>query len=382
MASGLSFRKEKLIGVLIFALIIFLFNSHFSTALAGRKITSFSAEQVEISPQGRVVNTSNIYITPDKIKIDGMPGAGGDNSRNISMLILKKQKQQYFINHDKKLYFQTLSDEDQLEQQLRSFKDVQQEKTLGREKISGFKCTKKQITTSFDVMGIKSTHTMLVWQSDRLEIPLKTKTEDGGITELRNIKKGSPSGKHFRLPKGYKKVSNMMEVFGMNFEEMEKEQSEEEQTPEQQDMQNMDMEEMMAAMKKAMGENASPEMMEQMQEALSRARQTETGEEAVSGLWKIVPRRPGDKVTDGIKTPHVINAVMATKASLVQVFSFYENRLKAEGWKSGGKHIQGAEGHMIFMKGQDQLIVATASNPGISGNYKLFYEVKLSGPDL
>ena len=36
------------------------------------------------------------------------------------------------------------------------------------------------------------------------------------MTELRNIKEGSPASKYFEIPKEYKKVSNMMELMGMD----------------------------------------------------------------------------------------------------------------------------------------------------------------------
>ena len=56
----------------------------------------------------------------------------------------------------------------------------------------------------------------MVWVSDKLDMPLRTKSEDGSMTELRNIKKGAPAGKYFEVPKEYKKVSNMMELMGMD----------------------------------------------------------------------------------------------------------------------------------------------------------------------
>ena len=52
--------------------------------------------------------------------------------------------------------------------------------------------------------------------SKRLDMPIRTKSQDGSITELRNIKKGSPASKYFEIPKEYKKVSNMMELMGMD----------------------------------------------------------------------------------------------------------------------------------------------------------------------
>jgi hypothetical protein len=49
-----------------------------------------------------------------------------------------------------------------------------------------------------------------------LDMPLRTKSQDGSMTELRNIKEGDPGNKYFEVPKEYKKVSNMMELMGMD----------------------------------------------------------------------------------------------------------------------------------------------------------------------
>ena len=55
----------------------------------------------------------------------------------------------------------------------------------------------------------------------KMDMPIRTKSQDGSMTELRNIKEGSPAGKYFELPKEYKKVSNMMELMGMGISEHE-----------------------------------------------------------------------------------------------------------------------------------------------------------------
>jgi hypothetical protein len=45
------------------------------------------------------------------------------------------------------------------------------------------------------------------------------------MTELRNIKKGSPANKYFEIPEGYTKVSNIMELMGMDMSEHERQPS-------------------------------------------------------------------------------------------------------------------------------------------------------------
>ena len=87
---------------------------------------------------------------------------------------------------------------------------------LGTEKINGFTCTKKEVETTVELMGYKRIVKTIVWVSKRLDMPIRTKSQDGSITELRNIKEGAPANKYFEVPKEYKKVSNMLELMGMD----------------------------------------------------------------------------------------------------------------------------------------------------------------------
>lgn len=74
----------------------------------------------------------------------------------------------------------------------------------------------KEIETTVEFMGYKRTEKTIVWISKRLDMPLRTKSQEGSMTELRNIKEGSQDNKYFEIPKEYKKVSNMMELMGMD----------------------------------------------------------------------------------------------------------------------------------------------------------------------
>ena len=87
------------------------------------------------------------------------------------------------------------------------------EKDLGTETVNGFKCRKKSVEMVVEVMGFKTKSRSVVWISKKLDMPVRTRTEDGYVTELRNIKKGRQSKKLFEIPSGYKKVGNMMETF-------------------------------------------------------------------------------------------------------------------------------------------------------------------------
>ena len=372
------------------AFLCFMVSPSSSHALFGGKIESFSADQVVISPDGKVMSTSKLYITPDVYRMDGLPmGGQGGVTRNLSILGFKKQNKQYIYNHDKKIFFESQLDEEDMLKKLKSYEKVDSEKVLGKEMVSGYQCVKKEVTTTMTMMGMKNTSTEILWQSDKFEFPLRIRQEDGQMMEFRNIDTGKPSKKLFRRPTGYKKVNNMMAVMGIDFAAMAREEAksdDEDQEPAQKNINDINVEEMMATMKQVMGENADPEQMAQMQQfmaqAMNQAKQINMDKGAANGLWKIIPKRSGDKVGSEIKSPNVYTVTMGTNASLRQVFTFYEQKLKPEGWKDSGMYIQDGQGTFSMTKGQQMLMIAWADNPGMEGNYKLFYNLKLTGPDI
>lgn len=216
LATPKKFKPE--IRLLGFILLIFLAFPNFSHALFGGKIESFTADQVTLSPQGKVTNSVKIYVTPKAFRMDGMPGAGmqpGSPKQNLTIFSFKDKQEHYIFNHDKKLYYQTNMDEEAMG--LRSFKDAELVKVLGKEKVSGYTCVKKQVTTTIKMYGMTSTSTVTIWESDRFQMPLRSKTQNGHVMEIRNIDKGAPDKKYFKMPKGYKKVDNMMAAMGMDF---------------------------------------------------------------------------------------------------------------------------------------------------------------------
>ncbi len=372
------------------ALLCFMVSPSSSHGLFGGKIESFSADQVVISSDGKVISTTKLYITPDAYRMDGLPmGGQGGVTRNLSILGFKKLNKQYIYNHDKKLFFESQLDEEDMLKKLKSYENVDSEKVLGKEKVSGYKCVKKEVTTTMTMMGMKHTSTEILWQSDKFEFPLRIQMEEGQIMEFRNIDTGKPSKKLFRRPTGYKKVNNMMAVMGIDFAAMAREEAksdDEDQQAAPEDISDVDVEEMMATMKQAMGENADPEQMAQMQQfmaqAMNQAKQINMDKGAANGLWKIIPKRPGDKIGSEMKSPNVYTVTMGTNASLKQVVTFYKQRLKPKGWKDGGMYIQDGQGTFSMMKGQQRLIIASADNPGMEGTYKLFYNLMLTGPDI
>lgn len=179
-----------------------------SGAFAG-KLESFSADQVFIDAKGNVEQTTKIYMTPQKARMGGM-GPGG----KVEMVVMVRKDLGLYrmLNVKKKVYFERPLNEDDLSKLKASFKRGQ-EVDLGWEKVSGYKCRKKQITITTEIMGFKRKSQSTIWVSDKLDLPLRTQDSDGSITELRNIKKGKPPEELFEIPKGWRKSANMMEMF-------------------------------------------------------------------------------------------------------------------------------------------------------------------------
>ncbi len=360
-------------------------------ALFGGKVDSFQADAVQIDSNGKIINTSKLYITPDAMRMDGLPAAGmGGESMNMSILVLKKQEKMYFYNHDKKLVFEGPADESDFNSAFEALDHVESEKVLGKEKVSGYKCVKKEVVTGMTVMGNTMKDKLIVWESDKFEMPLRTMDDDGAIHEMRNIKTGKPAKKYFRPISGYKKVDNMMAVMGMDLGAMMAQDMEEDEDAQampnpgaaQQDMENIDVNKLM----EQMGENMSPEekaqFMETMAHVMNRVKDTKEGPGAAKKIWQFIPKRSGDKVGSELKTTNVLNVTMGSNSSLEQVFDFYKNKLTAKGWTNHSMFMQNGEGSMGMNKGDQRVSISSSENPGMKGAYTFFYTVHLNGPNL
>ena len=382
-------KSQRFVSWTVF--IFFLMMSPTVFAFFGGKIDSFSADQVMIGPDGKEMGTSRLYITPEAHRMDGIPGGGPQGQMmNMTVISFKDQNKQYIYNHDKKLVYEANIDEAAMMKDLEAYKNVDDEKVLGKEKVSGYSCVKKQITSTSTVMGMKMTSTSILWQSDKIDFPLRVKSEGGGTMELRNIDTGKPSKKLFKPISGYQKVDNMMAVMGMDFSAMREDddnmdEDDMEDAP-QQNIEDVDMDEMMANMEQIMGENASPEemakMKQTMQQAFESVRQMDRGTGAVDGLWQIIPKRPGDEVGYELKAPNVYDVILGTNSSINDVCEYYNKKLPARGWSGGGGHIENGQGFIHFSKGDDTLSIASAEDPGMDKAFKCYYNIQLTGPNF
>ena len=210
---GILYFGRRIGWILCFVAVVVLFSGLPANALFGGKITKFTADQVMIDAKGKEQHQGKLYVMPDKMRMDGISPKG---EGSIVMIFRRDKNIGWTLNPEKKLYLERPFNEKEMEQATKKIINSRNEKVLGTETVNGFKCTKKEVETTVEFMGFKRTSKMIVWISDRLDMPIRTKSQDGSMTELRNIKEGSPAGKYFEIPKDYKKVSNMMELMGMD----------------------------------------------------------------------------------------------------------------------------------------------------------------------
>jgi len=175
------------------------------------KITNFSAEQVVLNPDGTQKSLQKMYVSSDKVRTDA-PSFTGEGT--MTMILRKDRGVMWMLNPEKKTYTENPLREEDWQRTMRRNITVKKGKNLGTEKVSGYRCKKKEMETTVKVMGIERTSKSTVWTSSSFDMPLRTQGEDGYMMEVRNIKPGRQSGRLFELPKGYTRVENMLELVG------------------------------------------------------------------------------------------------------------------------------------------------------------------------
>lgn len=183
-----------------------------SLTVAG-KVKDFSADQVYTDSTGKVRNTGKIFFTSEKMRMEGLGmGAPSSEKQNDMVVVVRKDRGvHWMINNTKKAYFERGIDEKEMESLSGLVKEAEV-KVLGTEKIQGYKCTKRQVTTHVEIMGFKKKSQSVQWISEDFPMPLRIQNEDGSTTELKNIKEGRQPGSLFELPSGYTQVSNIFEL--------------------------------------------------------------------------------------------------------------------------------------------------------------------------
>ncbi len=393
MKSDSRIVSRSRLAILGISILLFMLSAFPAVAFSMGKISSFSADWVMISPDGTVLSTSKLYKTPEAYRMDGMP-MGDGVPKDITSLGLYRQKKEYLYNHSKKLVFEGELDEQTMVEMMNLFENVDSEVVLGKEKVSGYPCTKKKVTTTTAMMGMKVTSTQIIWQSDRFEMPLRTRTEEGHISELRNIDTKKPAERVFRPIVGYTKVDNMMTVLGMDFSggesaegRLEKRERRSERDvasdPPAKDIRDAGVDSFMGSMEKLMGAmGADQEQTAILRDVFSHALKTEQesdiGPGTTEGMWDIISKRPGDRVGSEARIDEVYTATLGSRSSIEDVCDFYQSKLTAAGWEVNARSFHRGHG-LIQLTGEDHmLIISSADNPGMDGNLNCFYNLQLS----
>lgn len=175
---------------------------------SAQKIKDFSADQVMIGVKGKVEQERKLSVAGDLIRIDKVVPVDA----KMTFIYRRDLKQAVTINPGQKTYFEGPLDDKAFSATLGLPAKTTAERSAGEETVSGFPCAKKELDMEIDFKKGKKTVTNTVWVSEQLGIPLRVKTYEGRVTELRNIKEGKPDPALFDSPKGFKKAATLKEV--------------------------------------------------------------------------------------------------------------------------------------------------------------------------
>ncbi len=179
------------------------------------KVQEFTADNVILGADGQIKSVNKVYFSRDKMRSDiDMEG------RKMVIIYRRDKKQLWAFNPGKKIYVQQPLDEKEWKQKTTGMSE--NAKILGKETVNGYRCTKKEVTNKLNIMGREITTHRTVWISDKFDMPIRTSSQNGMVTELRNIKVGSPPASVFEIPQGYKKIGNNvgMLMIAMHGEQM------------------------------------------------------------------------------------------------------------------------------------------------------------------
>ncbi|MCP4661277.1 MAG: DUF4412 domain-containing protein [bacterium] len=181
------------------------------TALAagcGGPVTSFSAEQVTRLP-GQPEQIVRVFVAPQKLRMEMEVPMGA-----MVNIVREDLGIMWMLVPERQAYREMPMDEAQLNAMMREVNQEQITEELGTETVNGFPCRKVRITTNVEVMGMRHEGTAVVWTTPALPMPIRSETEDGAVSELREIKPGAQPEELFEIPEGYEKTEmGMFDLF-------------------------------------------------------------------------------------------------------------------------------------------------------------------------
>jgi outer membrane lipoprotein-sorting protein len=173
-----------------------------------QKVADYTADQVVTGPKGKVEQESKVTVSGDRIRLDRVKPA----DPKMSYIFRRDAKQTVTINASKKIYFEGPLEEKAFAEAFGLPLTVKAERAAGEEAVSGFPAAKKEVDQEIEFKKAKKTVTSTVWSSDRLNLPLRVKTAENLVIELKNIKEGKPDASLFDAPKDFKKAAALKDV--------------------------------------------------------------------------------------------------------------------------------------------------------------------------
>jgi hypothetical protein len=201
-------KKEKqprrVVAVALFVMVVV----GIAVPVSAQKITDFTADQVLIGAKGKVERESKLTVAGDRIRLERVTPA----DPKLTFIFRRDLKQAVTINAGKKTYFEGPLEEKAFAEAFGLPLTVKAERPAGEESVSGIPGAKKEVDQEIDFKKAKKTITSTVWSSDRLNLPLRVKTPEGQVFELRNIKEGKADPAVFESPKDFKKAATLKDV--------------------------------------------------------------------------------------------------------------------------------------------------------------------------
>lgn len=175
-------------------------------AAAGGKAAEYSANLVHIDAAGKVEPAGRIVAAPGKWRMEQLGGEAGAPV----VIVRMDKKTQWVLMPEEKIYMESVVKEGDQAAGLGkpggpTGKVV--EKDLGAETVNGYLCRKKEVTSESAFQGRTMKHVTIVWQAEEFDFPLRTRDEDGSVTEMRDIKTGAQPAALFEVPAGFDKMT-------------------------------------------------------------------------------------------------------------------------------------------------------------------------------
>jgi hypothetical protein len=201
-------KKKQPRRVVAVALLVMLMVAGVAAPGSAQKITDFTADQVLVGAKGKVERESKLTVAGERIRLDRVAPA----DPKLSFIFRRDLKQAVTINAGKKTYFEGPFEEKAFAEAFGLPLAAKAERAAGEESVSGFPGAKKEVDQEIDFKKAKKTVTSTVWSSERLNLPLRVKTPEGQVFELRNIKEGKADPAVFEPPKDFKKAAALKDV--------------------------------------------------------------------------------------------------------------------------------------------------------------------------